>query len=213
MICQTPIRPVSVSAIRVRAWIIARSCATNTVRRRSQRSVNTPAMGAHQCGGDLRRKSHHAERGTRSCSGDSISQTMAICCIQVPITEMPWPTEEEPEVAMGQGSPHGLPAGSCESCFGLRRPRSSRSVVLRSPCPARFVPAARSSGAGRRIMPKNAGMSKTNRPHPQGLSRAAVFGAVPAASDGLPLRVGQNGPSRGLPGGFVGVLSSCAAHT
>ena len=43
--CQTVTRPVKAKTVSTVAWIMAADCVISTVRRRFQRSVNTPARG------------------------------------------------------------------------------------------------------------------------------------------------------------------------
>ena len=88
--CQTSIAPDASNSASRKAWIMAAVCVASSVRRLSQRSVSTPAMGARKKAGIWPEKpttpSQKAEPVRRNTS-----QLKASCCIQVPISEIPWP--------------------------------------------------------------------------------------------------------------------------
>jgi hypothetical protein len=90
--CQTWTTPASVSAASNSAWSIARLCVSRIRRCLFQRSVSTPATGERNRAGTW------PQNSTRPRSHDepvirNTSQDMAICCIQVPTSEMPWPAK------------------------------------------------------------------------------------------------------------------------
>ena len=85
--CQAVTTPTSVSNVRMAAIAIETTCVQITARRASRRSTTTPANTVNG------RNWQSASRPTATgeCVSSSISQAVAMFCIQVPLTEITWP--------------------------------------------------------------------------------------------------------------------------
>ena len=93
MTCQIASRPEYIRPASIRAWTIDSTCVRMTRRCRSTRSTSTPAKGASTNVGI------RAANPTRPSSkalwlNRQTSQATAVICIQVPISEMPWPMKK-----------------------------------------------------------------------------------------------------------------------
>ena len=87
------IRPENIMAASVPAWRMDSDWVRSSSRRRSQRSAKTPATGAKSrlgiCPAKLTMPSIIIESVSRKTS-----HCMAMCCIQVPISDRPWPKKK-----------------------------------------------------------------------------------------------------------------------